>query len=88
MAKSPPTVDPVEKVVEDALVDAGIEYLRENGVDRHMDFYVTFWDVWIEVKAMHTPRIADQMAREKNVIAVQGIDAARLLAAMIRGDKI
>lgn len=80
--------DPLEAAVEAALIHAGVEYLRENGHSRRMDFYLPGWDVWVEVKAMHSPRIADQMAREKNVIAVQGIDAARLLAAMIRGDKL
>lgn len=80
--------DPLEAAVEAALIHAGVEYLRENGVDRRMDFYLPGWDVWVEVKAMHSPRIADQMARQKNVIAVQGLESVRLLVALLKGDKV
>lgn len=77
-------VDPVEKIIEDALTDAGVAFKREVESDTcRLDFYLPDVGVYIECKQFHTPRIADQMARAPNVIAIQGMDAARAFAAMI-----
>jgi hypothetical protein len=73
---------PLEADVENALKTAGIEYIRaDNGVG--LDFYLPNHDVYIEVKQFHSDRISDQMGRVKNVIAVQGEKAVRLLILML-----
>jgi hypothetical protein len=76
--------DPVEKIIADALGD--IPFTME-GEPEHpegsLDFYVPSWGVFIEVKRFHSPRISDQMSRQPNVIAVQGMDAAIAFAELI-----
>jgi hypothetical protein len=75
--------DPVERVIADALTAAGVAYVS-SGDHKALDFYLPASDVYIECKRMHSPRIADQMSRHDNVIAVQGMASAKWLAAMIR----
>lgn len=77
---SPPITDPMERIIADALDAAGEPY-QVNALG--LDFYLPCQDVYIEVKRMHSDRIADQMSRAPNVIAVQGEQAVRLLAATI-----
>lgn len=78
--------DPLERIIEQALIDAGIRYQTDHGggTEHRLDFHLPDFDVAIEVKAMHTPRIAEQMSRAKNVIAVQGKAAVNFLADVIR----
>ena len=72
--------DPMERMIADALDRSGKEYQHEvNG----LDFYLPGRNVYIEVKRMHSPRIADQMSRAPNVIAVQGAEAVKLLCDLI-----
>ena len=76
--------DPMEKIVRDALESAGILFVEER--DQRacgLDFYLPIVDVHIEVKQFHTDRISEQMSRVPNVIAIQGIEAARLFAKML-----
>jgi len=79
--------DPMELIVQEALGAAGIPYI--SGDDprspARLDFYLPGRDVHIEVKRLHTDRIARQMARADNVIVAQGSEAVKLLAAMLRG---
>lgn len=87
--RSPPHVkmhqfDPCEMVILDALEASGERVVPESQNPTHMDFYLPRVDVHIEVKQYHSPRIEAQMARADNVIAVQGIEAARWLADLIR----
>jgi hypothetical protein len=83
--KSPgkPTRDPIEAIVEDALRDADISYTQTHPT--RLDFHLPDHDLFIEVKQFHSPRIADQMSRAPNVIAIQGRMAAEFFAALIRG---
>lgn len=75
-------MDPVEKIVADALDGAGVAYMR--GYDRHaLDFELVGIGVYIECKRFHSDRIAEQMSRHENVIAIQGVHAARVFAEMI-----
>lgn len=80
------TKDPMEQIIEQALIDASIRYLTDKGGQNptHLDFYLPDWDVHIEVKRMHSDRIAEQMSRAENVIAAQGEWAVRFLASVIR----
>lgn len=83
---APVTTDPMERLVEDALIDAGIPFVadRDGGTAHNLDFHLPDHDVAIEVKRMHSPRVAEQMSRADNVIVAQGEAAVRLLAAAIR----
>lgn len=80
------TTDPMERIVEQALVDAGIRYVTDlgGGNPANLDFYLPDHDVHIEVKQAHSDRIAAQMARADHVIAAQGVKAVQLLAMAIR----
>lgn len=85
MPKPAPRTDPMERVIAAALDGAGEPYFREtNG----LDFYLTNRDLYIEVKRMHSPRIAEQMSRADNVIAVQGVGAVTFMANLIRNGKL
>lgn len=79
-----------EQEIEAALIDAGIEYVTENEMMNAaaLDFYLPQYDVYIEVKAFHSPRIAEQMGRAQNVIAVQGAKAIETLALFLQGTKV
>lgn len=74
--------DPVERVVDEALRSAGIAFHRPPG-GPDLDFVLTESGVQIECKRMFTPRIAGQMERHKNVIVIQGLQAAETFAALI-----
>lgn len=77
--------DPMERLIADALDYAGIAYATDvgGGNPSGLDFKLDN-GIEIEVKRFHSPRIADQMARAPNVIAVQGKEAVEYLAEMIR----
>lgn len=80
------THDPMERIIAEALVEAGIAFETEATGDTHrLDFYLPQLDLFIEVKRMHSPRIAEQTARVENVIVAQGLQAVQALAAAIRG---
>jgi transcriptional regulator with XRE-family HTH domain len=78
--------DPLERMIEQALVDAGIPYFTDRGgeTESRLDFYLPSIDVAIEVKRFYSTRTGEQMARAPNVIVAQGEAAVRFLAAAIR----
>lgn len=78
--------DPMERVIEQALIDAGIRFTTDDGGENEsrLDFHLTDYDVSIEVKRFYTARTGEQMARAPNVIVAQGERAVRFLAAAIR----
>jgi transcriptional regulator with XRE-family HTH domain len=82
--------DPMEYLIETALIEAGEEYQREGepGAHQTLDFYLPRVNVFIEVKRFHSDRIAAQMKREANVIAAQGEPAVRFLAELIRSGRV
>lgn len=77
--------DPIEKIVADALTRAGLQFITDEGGANStgLDFYLTGHDIHIEVKQFHSPRIAEQMARAPNVIAIQGRAAAEWFATRL-----
>jgi len=83
------TTDPMERIVEQAFVDADIPYRTDHGGENsaRLDFYLPESSLHIEVKLMHSPRIAEQTSRVDNVIVAQGEAAVRFLAALIRNAK-
>lgn len=77
--------DPLERTIAEALDFAGIGYETDlgGGNPSGLDFKLAN-GIEIEVKRFHSPRIAEQMSRVPNVIAVQGKEAVEYLAEMIR----
>ena len=66
--------DPIEAIVATALTSSGIRYQHE--LFGHLDFYLPDYEIEIECKQFHSDRISEQMSRHKNVIAIQGKEAA------------
>jgi hypothetical protein len=79
------TTDPMEQIIEAALVAAGIRYTTDEGggTPHHLDFDLIDFGIAIEVKRMHSDRISAQMARAPNVIVAQGEVAVAFLAAAL-----
>ena len=76
--------DPVESVIAAALDGAGIRWVGSRGEGAvGLDFYLPDLNTHIECKRMFSDRITEQMQRAENVIVIQGLDAAKALAAMI-----
>lgn len=81
-------VDPMEKIVRDALSNSQLMFVEEEDPRAlGLDFYLPLQDIHIEVKQFHTDRISEQMSRARNVIAIQGVEAARLFAQMVAAPK-
>ena len=76
--------DPMERIIAQALVAGGFSFVTDLGGKNstRLDFALPN-GVQIEVKRMHSPRIADQMARAPDVIAVQGEGAVRFFASLL-----
>lgn len=79
--------DPIEKMVREALEREGFAFTedgkRGGEANRNLDFHLSDYGIHIEVKQFHSPRIADQMSRVPNVIAVQGREAVEFFAALL-----
>lgn len=80
--------DPMEKLIRDALIATRTEFTESDTpagvINKGLDFHLTDFDIHIEVKQFHTPRIAEQMSRAPNVIAVQGRAAVEFMAEALR----
>jgi len=84
------TVDPIEKIIADALDGASVAYTYTRdgeGDNSGLDFRLTGVDVYIECKQFHTARAGEQMSRVENIICIQGRRAAEVFAAMITNKK-
>jgi len=79
------TTDPMERIIERALLTAGIPFTTDmGGMNAHcLDFDLPDHGIAIEVKQMHSPRISDQMSRAPHVVVAQGRVAVEFLAAAI-----
>jgi hypothetical protein len=76
--------DHLEKRVAEVLDKAEIEFVHESeNKEQGLDFYLPFFDVYIEIKQFHADRISRQMSSKDNVIAVQGTKSVNLLIAML-----
>lgn len=78
------THDPMESMLAAALDDSGIRYLSDVRNPSGLDFKLLDSGIEIEVKQFHSDRIAKQMSRVPNVVAVQGATAVAWLADLIR----
>ena len=87
---SVPCADPMEILVGDALASAGICFVQDGTKGENtqgLDFHLTGRGVYVEVKRFHSERIASQMSRAPNVIAVQGEEAVRFFCELIRASQ-
>jgi hypothetical protein len=76
--------DPLEISIAKALTEAGIEFIHEsqnNG--SRLDFYLPYYDVYIEAKSGFSERTASQMQSKQNVIIVQGVKSTNLIVNLI-----
>lgn len=78
--------DPVEKEVAKALEAAGIDYLHERDNGRRIDFYLPEFDLLIECKHSYTERTDACLQKNRNIILIQGIDAARTFYKLLNGN--
>lgn len=76
--------DPMERIIAKALRAGGFLYASGDGggTASGLDFEVEEGPA-IEVKRLHSPRIAEQMSRVEDVIAVQGEGAVLWFAALL-----
>lgn len=77
--------DPMERLIKDGLNAGCFRYTTDfgGGTDHGLDFHLVDLNIAIEVKQFHTDRIADQMSRHPNVIAVQGREAVQFMAELL-----
>lgn len=77
----------METILDAGLAAASIRYVRNvepNGPGRgSIDYYLPDYDLYIEVKQFHSDRIAGQMAQVENIVAIQGIGAAKAFVGML-----
>lgn len=78
-------VDPMEQIIERALVKAGVRFTTDMGGENahNLDFHLTDYNIAIEVKRFHSDRIYSQMDRHENILVAQGKPAVEMLAKMI-----
>ena len=74
---------PVETVIKKFLVANNIEFIGDDYNEAKLDFYLPAYDIYIEVCQFHTPRKIEQLSRHKNVILIQGIEAAKALVNIL-----
>ncbi len=79
--------DPMEEMVERWLLANGIAYRRADDMKTRLDFFLPDFDVYIEVKRYHTPRINKQLERAPDVIIIQGKASMRFLEHLVARDE-
>ncbi len=77
--------DPCERLIREALDAAGEPWTPEtDGRNMRLDFYLQRHRVHIEVKQFYTERAVRQMERAPFAVLVQGREAAKWMADLIR----
>ncbi len=78
--------DPIELIVAEGLIAAGIRYEREES-GHLLDFYLPDFAIYIEVKQFPTERSFSQLAKSEhlNTILIQGRHAAHAFVRLIAG---
>lgn len=86
-ARSPLSNDTLERMVEQALIDAGIAYRADRAGESpsRLDFHLPALGVDIEVKRFHSERTAEQIARTPNVILLVGERAVEMFCLALGG---
>jgi hypothetical protein len=76
--------DHLEREVGELLNEIGISFIHEsqnNG--SNLDFYLPSYDVYIEVKQLHTEIVVHQLSKRDNVILIQGKKSIQFLKAIL-----
>lgn len=82
--------DLIKAEIFDGLVTAGIVFTQEGEPghpDHRLDFDLPDHGIAIECKFDHTPRIADQLSRQRNIIVIQGLESAIFFSNMLIASK-
>lgn len=72
----------MEEATEKWLLTNRIRYERADA-GLGLDFYLPDFDLYIEVKRFHSPRIGEQMGRYENVIAIQGMKSFNFITDLL-----
>jgi hypothetical protein len=75
--------DPMEKGFEKLCDALRIKWERDDHRSG-LDYWLPELRVYVEVKRFHSPRIADQLSRRSDVIAIQGMNALDAFRKMVR----
>lgn len=80
------TNDPLEQKISKTLDSLKIEYncpdqMKGNG---RLDFYLPFYDIYIECKAHSSPRLHEQINGNSNVIVLIGEKSVNLFCNLLR----
>lgn len=78
--------DPLEQYIAESLTRARILFTHESEdpeVTKCLDFYLPEFNVYLEIKGGHSKRIADQMSRDFNVIAIQGVKSVDFICKLL-----
>jgi len=78
-----PATNPMERMIAEALAKAGIPFSTDPNQTSRLDFRLETGPVYIEVKQFHSARIAEQMGRVENVVAIQGAEAVAWFATLL-----
>jgi hypothetical protein len=57
---------------------------NRTGFGQRIDFYLPDYDVAIECKRFHTPRSLRQLSAHKEIILIQGMQAAKAFRALLK----
>lgn len=77
--------DEQERKIGEAFKSKGIDFIHESeDPSQKLDFYLPWYNVYIEVKQYHAERIGRQMASADNVIAIQGKESVEFFIKMLK----
>lgn len=72
--------DPVEAVIFDGLISAGIEFTMPDPPD----FYIPIINLSIECKQFYTPRTDRYLMCHPNTVVIQGMEAAMSFSELLK----
>ena len=72
--------DHLEDAIEKALTDAEIVFTT----NQRLDFHLTEYDVYIEVKQYHSDRANKQLKSQEEVILIQGKKSVALFCELLK----
>jgi hypothetical protein len=60
-----------------------IRYRRADDMKTRLDFFLPDFNVYIECKRYHTPRINDQIERATDIIVIQGTASLKFFDTLV-----
>jgi hypothetical protein len=82
---------PMEKHFAELLTAAGVDFIRPENLspdedETTLDYYLPAFDLYVELKAYHSPRIATQLARvprRANALVLMGPHSVAAFARLV-----